>query len=124
MLLGNQLDALWASCRNQQIRTNPPIVSTHSNFIWSGVVRVVFVRKFVHLTTYFFTAVDIVFAESVRGVSWSLLATVPKRKSRRSLDMNLLWNSGGGRLEGLEEEQRNGEEKEKGEENNHHTTHR
>ena len=30
---------------------------------------------------------------SVRGVSWSLLATVPKRKSRRSLDMNFLWNS-------------------------------
>ena len=60
----------------------------------------------------------------MRGVSWSLLATVPKRKSRRSLDMNFLWNSGGGRLEGLEEEQLNGEEKETDEENNHHTTHR
>ena len=31
--------------------------------------------------------------EIVRGVSWSLLATVPKRKSRRSLDMNFLWNA-------------------------------
>ena len=36
----------------------------------------------------------------------------------------LLVELGGGRLEGLEEEQRNGEEKETGEENNHHTTHR
>ena len=31
--------------------------------------------------------------QNVRGVSWSLLATVPKRKSRRSLDMNFLWNA-------------------------------
>ena len=38
------------------VRTDPPIVSKHSNFIWSDVVRVVFVRQFVHLTTYFFTA--------------------------------------------------------------------
>ena len=30
---------------------------------------------------------------TVRGVSWSLLATVPKRKSRRSLDMNFLWTA-------------------------------
>ena len=50
-----------------KIRTDPPIVSIHSNFIWSDVVRVVFVRQFVHLTTYFFTAtqVDHVFAESL-----------------------------------------------------------
>ena len=39
-----------------KIRTDPPIISIHSNFIWSDVVRVVFVRQFVHLTTYFFTA--------------------------------------------------------------------
>ena len=31
--------------------------------------------------------------ETVRGVSWSELATVPKRKSRRSLDLSLSWNS-------------------------------
>ena len=50
-----------------KIRTDPPLVSIHSNFIWSDVVRVVFVRQFVHLTTYFFTAtqVDHVFAESL-----------------------------------------------------------
>ena len=41
------------------VRTDPPIVSTHSNFIWSDVVRVVFVRQFVHLTTYFFIATDV-----------------------------------------------------------------
>ena len=35
---------------------DPPVVSIHSNFIWSDVVRVVFVRQFVHFTTYFFTA--------------------------------------------------------------------
>ena len=38
-----------------KIRTDPPIVSIHSNFIWNDMVRVVFVRQFVHLTTYFFT---------------------------------------------------------------------
>ena len=32
-------------------------------------------------------------AESVRGVSWSEVATVPKRKSHRGLDLNLSWNS-------------------------------
>ena len=42
-----------------KIRTDPQIVSIHSNFIWSGVVCVVFVRQFVHLTTYFFRATDV-----------------------------------------------------------------
>ena len=31
--------------------------------------------------------------EIVRGVSWSLLTTVPKRKLRGSLDMNFLWTA-------------------------------
>ena len=31
--------------------------------------------------------------EAVRGVSWSEVATVPKRKSHRGLDLNLSWNS-------------------------------
>ena len=30
---------------------------------------------------------------SVRGVSWSEVATVPKRKSHRGLDLDLSWNS-------------------------------
>ena len=60
----------------------------------------------------------------MRGVSWSELATVPKRKSRRSLDLKLLVELGRRHLEGLEEERRNKEEKETGEENNHHTTHK
>ena len=49
-----------------KIRTDPPIVSIHSNFIWSDVVRVIFVRQLVHLTTYFFTATQFnhVLAES------------------------------------------------------------
>ena len=31
--------------------------------------------------------------DDVRGVSWSEVATVPKRKSHRGLDLNLSWNS-------------------------------
>ena len=33
------------------VRTDPPVVSIDSNFIWSDAVRVIFVRQFVHLTT-------------------------------------------------------------------------
>ena len=32
--------------------------------------------------------------KDVRGVSWSEVATVPKRKSHRGLDFNFSWNSG------------------------------
>ena len=42
-----------------KIRTDPPIVAVHTNFFWSDAVRVVFVRQFVHLTTYFFSATDV-----------------------------------------------------------------
>ena len=38
------------------VRTDPPVVSIDSNFIWSDVVRVILVRQFIHLTTYLFTA--------------------------------------------------------------------
>ena len=38
------------------VRTDPPVVSIDSNFIWSDVVRVILVRQFVHFTTYFHTA--------------------------------------------------------------------
>ena len=50
-----------------KIRTDPPIVAVHTNFFWSDVVRVIFVRQFVHLTTYFFTATQFnhVLAESL-----------------------------------------------------------
>ena len=50
-----------------KIRTDPPIDSIHSNFVWSDVVRVIFVRQLVHLTTYFFSATQFnhVFAESL-----------------------------------------------------------
>ena len=46
----------WHRIGTNCVRTNPPIVSVHTNFFWSDVVRVVFVRQFVHITTYFFTA--------------------------------------------------------------------
>ena len=48
----------------------------------------------------------------------------PQAEVAQVFGHELLVERGGGRLEGLEEEQRNGEEKETGEENNHHTTHR
>ena len=50
-----------------KIRTDPPIATIHSNCVWSDVVRVVFFRQFVHLTTYFFTATQFnhVLAESL-----------------------------------------------------------
>ena len=41
------------------VRTDPPIVSLHSNSIRSDAVRVVFVRQLIHLTTYFFIASDV-----------------------------------------------------------------
>ena len=41
------------------VRMDPPIVSIDSNFLFSDTVRVVFVRQFVHLTTYFFIATDV-----------------------------------------------------------------
>ena len=49
------------------VRTDPPVGSIGSNFIWSDVVRVIFVRQFVHFTTYFFTATQFnhVLAESL-----------------------------------------------------------
>ena len=48
------------------VRTDPSVVSIDSNYFWSDVVRVIFVRQFVHLTTYFFTATQFnhVLAES------------------------------------------------------------
>ena len=41
------------------VRTDPPIVSIDSNFLFSDAVRVVFVRQFGHLTTYFFIAANV-----------------------------------------------------------------
>ena len=37
-------------------RTDPPTVAVHTNFFCSDVVRVISVRQFVHLMTYFFAA--------------------------------------------------------------------
>ena len=55
-----------------KIRTDPPIVSINSNFIRSDVVRVIFVRLFVHLTTYHFTATQV-----NHGLSESLITDEP-----------------------------------------------
>ena len=39
-----------------KIRTDPPIVSVHTNFFCSSVVCEILVRQFVHLTNHFFSA--------------------------------------------------------------------
>ena len=49
----------WHCIGTNCVRTNPPIVSVHTNFFWSNVVRVGFVRQFVHLTTHFFSETDV-----------------------------------------------------------------
>ena len=49
----------WHRVGTDCVRASPPIVSVHLNFFWSDVVRVVFVRQFVHLLTYFFSATDV-----------------------------------------------------------------
>ena len=48
----------------------------------------------------------------------------PQAEVAQVFGLELVVELGGGHLEGLGEEQRNGEEKETGEENNHHTTHK
>ena len=49
----------WHRIGTNCVRMNPPTVSVHTNFIWCDVVRVVFIRQFVHLTTHFFRATDV-----------------------------------------------------------------
>ena len=49
----------WHRIGTNCVRTNPPIVSIDSNFLFSDAVRVVFVRQFVHLPTYFFIASNV-----------------------------------------------------------------
>ena len=60
----------------------------------------------------------------MRGVSWSELATVPKRKSRRSLDLNFSWNSEEDIWKVWKKSNGTEKKKETDEENNHHTTHK
>ena len=62
--------------------------------------------------------------QRVRGVLVVITGHGPQAEVAQVFGHELLVDSGEGRLEGLEEEQRKGEEKEIGEENNHHTTHR
>ena len=46
----------WHRIGTYFVRANPPVGSVSSNFFWSQVVRVVFVRQFVHLETHFLSA--------------------------------------------------------------------
>ena len=46
----------WHRIGTNCVRTEPPIIAVHTNFFCSDVVRVVFVRQFVHFTTSFFRA--------------------------------------------------------------------
>ena len=49
----------WHRIGTNCVRTEPPIVAVHTNFFCSDVVRVVFVRQFIHFTTQFFRATDV-----------------------------------------------------------------
>ena len=49
----------WHRVGTHYVRTDPPVVSIDSNFLFGDTVRVVFVRQFVHLTTYFFIAASV-----------------------------------------------------------------
>ena len=49
----------WHRIGTNCVRTNPPIVSVHTNFFWIQVVRMVFVRQFVHLATHFLSATGV-----------------------------------------------------------------
>ena len=49
----------WHRIGTNCVWTNPPIGSVPSNFFWSQVVRMVFVRQFVHLATHFLRATSV-----------------------------------------------------------------
>ena len=49
----------WHRIGTNCVRTDPPIVSIHTNFFWSDVVRVVFVRKSIHLSTNFLSSAGV-----------------------------------------------------------------
>ena len=76
----------WHRIRTNRIRTDPSIVSVNTNFFWSDVERVVFVRQFVHLTSHdiFFHAIDVkhilaelfVADESVVGTQEELILAI------------------------------------------------
>ena len=46
----------WHSIGTNSVRTDPPIATIYIDFFFSIVVCVIFVRQFVHLTNYFFSA--------------------------------------------------------------------
>ena len=70
---------IWHRIRTNCVRTNPPIISIHLNFFWSDVVRVVFVRHFVHLATNFFNATILVSYEPVVDTQVELFALLLER---------------------------------------------
>ena len=49
----------WHRIGTNCVRTNPPIVSVHTNFFWSDMVRVVFVRQVIHLATNFLSSTGV-----------------------------------------------------------------
>ena len=75
-----------------KIRTDPPVVSINSNFIWSDVVRMILVRQFIHLTTYFFTAAQVVNTQEM-----FLLAFLLERIRDEVLVISWLFSRCGGR---------------------------
>ena len=60
----------------------------------------------------------------VRGVSWSEVATVPKRKSHRALDFNLSWNSEEDIWKGRKRSNGTKRKRRRVKRNNHNATHK
>ena len=60
----------------------------------------------------------------VRGVSWTEVATVPKRKSHRALDFNLSWNSEEDIWKGRKKSNGTKRKRRRVKRNNHNATHR
>ena len=63
-------------------------------------------------------------AEIVRGVSWSEVATVPKRKLHRALDLSLSWNSEEDIWKGRKKSNGTKRKRRRVKRNNHNATHR
>ena len=62
--------------------------------------------------------------ETVRGVSWSEVATVSKRKSHRGLDLNFSWNSEEDIWKGWKKSNGTKRKRRRVKRNNHNATHR
>ena len=77
-LSDSEMDTVTKSC-------SPTIVITANGEVQTHEGAIVYVKEL----DIFLTMKVLEKTQAVRGVSWSEVATVPKRKSHRGLDLNL-----------------------------------